>query len=516
MKNPNTPKVLLTFAVIFAILFHRKTLGINVVIFESLLITWFAFTRQLKLKTLFERLIGVSLIVSLFFTILHNSVWSYVIHFAVFFVFIGVLIAPKLRSLINVIGMSFSNIFLSYHVLFNTEVEEVTIEKSSKRSIRFKRLKYYIIPVAVIILFATLYGIANPNFGAYVDAILGEVFEAIRYFFQTFDFQWIFTFFLGVIICIFIFMRRKNKVLEERDRASEDDKKRVRNRPASSMMRLKNEYRSGIFLFGALNVLLLLMNIMDIDKVWLNFEFEGQYLKEFVHYGTIVLIIAVMLSIGLVLTFFRGNLNFYSKNIWLKRLCYLWLGQNVILAISAGVRNFYYIQHYSLAYKRIAIIFFLVLVIYGLYSVYVKVRDTRSNFYLLRKNAVVWMIVFVVSAGFNWDSIIAKYNFSRGEGSFIHLDFLAELSDPALPYLDQPLDKLHTLDQQQIRRFKLFSSGSFSSGHYRDLYMSPEQYSMEIEFRKAAFQISYRKRSWLEWNYADWKTYQELSKTTKG
>lgn len=510
MKNSNSPRILLVFAVIFSFLFHRKELGINLVIFETLIFLWFAYTKQIKLSSFFERLVGASVLVSLAFTVIHHSTWSFLIHFSTFFIFVGVMIAPKLRSLVNVIGMSFSNIFLSYHELFRKE-EENKPEKSSRRAIRFKRLRFYIIPLAVIILFATLYGIANPEFGIYVDMILGEVFEAIRYFFISIDFLWIFTLFLGVVICIFIFMRRKNDVLEQKDETAEDNKLRVRNkRPASSMMRLKNEYRAGVFLFAALNVLLLLMNVMDIDKVWFNFEFEGQYLKEFVHYGTIVLIIAVMLSIVLVLTFFRGNLNFYKKNIWLKRLCYLWLGQNMILAVSAGIRNFYYIQHYSLAYRRIAIVFFLILVIYGLYSVFVKVRDTRSNFYLVRKNAVVWLIVLVISAGFNWDRIIARYNFSRGEGSFVHLNFLAELSDSALPYLDQPLEKVETLDQMQIRRFKLLSGSSFSSGDYRDLYMTPEQYSMEIEFRKAAFQIRYRKRSWLEWNYADWDTYEQL------
>jgi hypothetical protein len=298
-------------------------------------------------------------------------------------------------------------------------------------------------------------------------------------------------------------------VLETNDTNAEDDKLRVKNGPASSMMRLKNEYRAGIFLFGALNVLLLLMNIMDIDKVWINFEFNGQYLKQFVHYGTIVLIIAILLSIVLVLSFFRGNLNFYKKNIWLKRLCYIWLGQNALLAISAGVRNYYYIQHYSLAYKRIAIVFFLILVLYGLFSVYIKIRDTRSNFYLLRKNAVAWLFILTVSAGFNWDRIIARYNFSRHDGAFVHLNYLASLSDSALPYLDQPTDKVISIDKKQGRWMNAFSSSS-SYRRYRTLYMTPEKYSMLIAFRKASFRKRWSQKSFLEWNYAEWKANQEL------
>ncbi|MCR9173944.1 MAG: DUF4173 domain-containing protein [bacterium] len=511
MKQSNSVRVLFVFAIIFAFLFHQQALGLNLVIFEAILFGWFAFSGQLLLKTFYERLVFACTLATLSFTILHHSIWSYVIHFSVLFLYIGVMIAPRMRSLLNVLGMSFSNIFLSYSQLFSgQEEQQVVRQKESKRKFQFKRLRFYIIPVAIIILFATLYGFANPEFGAYVDVVLGELYQGLIYLFKNIDFFWILTFLLGLIVSIFLLMRKKNEVLEERDLAASDDKIRVRNhRKISSMTGLKNEYRVGIFLFGSLNVLLLLMNIMDIDRVWLNFEFEGQFLRQFVHYGTIVLIVAIMLSIVLVLTFFRGNLNFYKKNIWLKRLCYLWLGQNAILAISAAIRNLYYIEYYSLAHKRIAVMFFIILVLYGLFSVFIKIRDTRSNFYMLRKNAVAWLIVLTVSSGFNWDRIIAKYNFSREDGAFVHLNFLSTLSDSALPHLDQPLDKVTAIDQKQVRWFGSFDS-SISSRRYRNLYMSPEEYSMMIAYRKAAFKWKWKKKSWLEWNYAEWKANEEL------
>ncbi len=511
MKQPNSVRVLFVFAVIFAFLFHRQSLGLNLVLFEGILFGWFAFSKQLKLQTFFEKLVFACLLVTLGFTILHHSIWSYFIHFSVLFLYIGVMIAPRMRSLVNVIGMSFSNIFLSYNELFrNRKDDPVVHTKESKRKFQFKRLRYYIIPVGIIILFATLYGFANPEFGEYVDAVLGEVYQTLIYFFKNIDFLWLFTFLLGLLVCIFLLMRKKNEVLEDRDTAANDDKIRIRKKhTASTMTGLKNEYRVGIFLFGTLNLLLLLMNIMDIDRVWLNFEFEGQYLQQFVHYGTIVLIIAIILSIVLVLTFFRGNLNFYKKNVWLKRLCYLWLGQNAILAVSAAIRNFYYIQHYSLAHKRIAVMFFILLVLYGLFSVFIKIRDTRSNFYMLRKNAVAWLIVITVSSGFNWDRIIAKYNFSREDGAFVHLNYLSTLSDSALPYLDQPLDKVTAIDKKQGRWMRAFKRG-LSSKSYRNLYMRPEEYSMKMSYRKLAFQWKWKKKSWLEWNYAEWKANQEI------
>jgi hypothetical protein len=62
-----------------------------------------------------------------------------------------------------------------------------------------------------------------------------------------------------------------------------------------------NEYKAGIVLLIALNALLLFVNIIDIKWVWIGFEFEGQYLKEFVHKGTYLLILSIIISIGIVL-----------------------------------------------------------------------------------------------------------------------------------------------------------------------------------------------------------------------
>ena len=70
---------------------------------------------------------------------------------------------------------------------------------------------------------------------------------------------------------------------------------------------------------------------MDINHVWLNFQWDGQFLKEFVHDGTYILIINIIISILLVLYFFKANLNFFKKNKILKTLTYIWVGQNFFL-----------------------------------------------------------------------------------------------------------------------------------------------------------------------------------------
>jgi len=81
------------------------------------------------------------------------------------------------------------------------------------------------------------------------------------------------------------------------------------------LLGLKNEFRSGIILMGMLNVLLFVVNLTDIRYVWFGFEEQSAYqLSKFVHEGTWVLIVALLLAMSVILFYFRGNLNFFSKN----------------------------------------------------------------------------------------------------------------------------------------------------------------------------------------------------------
>jgi len=264
---------------------------------------------------------------------------------------------------------------------------------------------------------------------------------------------------------------------------------------------LKNEFRAAIFLFSCLNLILLLVNLIDINWVWFNFEWSGQYLKQFVHEGTWLLIASIIISMVLVLFFFRGNLNFFTRNKPLKYLCYAWLIQNCILAISVGIRNIYYIQHFALAYKRIGVLVFLALVLFGLITILYKIMNKKSAFFTTRVNALALYIVLLIMSLFNWDNIIARYNFSHYQTAFVHLDFLSELSDKALPDLVKTEDELAALSASQEALF-----------HFDYQYMKPKQYAGIINSRIETFKHKWEEKSWLSWNYAEHVAYRQVTR----
>jgi hypothetical protein len=515
MRTTRPSFLLLISAAIFTWLFYDRSLGVNLLIYEISILLYLGYEGAIQLKNQ-RHLIGLlAVVLSCAMTILHHSTLSYVIHFLICFLYVGALSSPEIRSLPYIWANSISSFFITPGylpgVLFNKKNEQ-----NKKRSGLWRILKLFIIPMLIIIVFIMIYSGSNPEFGAFFTWLsywIENLLENILRYIEPYALG---VFLFGLLISGFILIRRKDIWAVTKDANGNDEllRKRKNTNRKFKFLGLLNEYRSSVFLFVSLNALLLLLNIMDINHVWFNFKWEGQYLKEYVHQGTYLLIISILISIVLVLFYFRRNLNFYSKNKLLKQLTYVWLVQNAFLVVSVGLRNWYYISYYALAYKRIAVVFFLLLVLLALYTVFMKVKTVRSTYYLVRTNTYALMFILLIASCFNWDRIIAQYNFSKADRSFVHLNYLATLSDTALPYLDHPLETLKEMDNQQIQKFNPYSSmgssGSFSL--YRNLYMTPQDYVDVIQSRKESFKKKWEAKNWLEWNYAEHNAYHELSK----
>ena len=142
---------------------------------------------------------------------------------------------------------------------------------------------------------------------------------------------------------------------------------------------------------------LFLINIIDIKYVWLGFTFHRDAnMAAYVHEGAWLLILLHYSGNAAVVIFFRGNLNFYKKNKWLRYGAYLWIFQNSFLVFSVFNRDYYYISHYGLAYKRVGLLFFLAMVLAGLVTVFLKIYYTKTIYFLLRINAWAGIILLVI------------------------------------------------------------------------------------------------------------------------
>lgn len=499
----------LVSTLIIVILFHRKTLGLNLFIFEAVLFSWLVLNKHIRFSNRLHVIVWLSFIITSIATVITHSTFSYVIHFLVLIVFVGSLIYPQARSVLTSAAISLTSLVDS-QFLFSEKLSKFKVKGQSLSGFIWKS-RIYIIPVIIIAVFLVIYRLSNPVFDNIVGKVLNSITEGISQVFVNFDFLVLVTLFIGLLISNYVLLRIENKKISEQDEQAQDFLTQVNFDDLSSkkVSRLQNDLKSGVFLFLALNIILLVLNVTDVYWVWFNFEWNGLTLKEFVHEGTYYLLFSILISIVLVVYYFRGHINFNSKNKFIKYLCYAWIFQNFILVISVAIRNYWYIKHFLLAYKRIGVVIFLALTVYGLYSVFIKIRDKKSMNYLIKTNALALFCVLVISSLINWDTLIAKYNFNHSDSSYLDINFMASLSDKTLPYIDKPVNELE-IQYKKLDTLTSSSSSSFSSS--RNYFITPINYKDKIEGRKKIFKEKWNNSHFLEWNLPESLAYKKLFK----
>jgi len=498
MKFNKTVLVVFLSAFLLTGLFYKQYFGLNILLFDVLFLLWLIGSKQLSWKNKNVIIASSGFFLTALFTVITHSTFSYLMHFLAITVFIGVLNYTKVRSLFSAGIISLVALFQSQGI-FAQHLSGTRMKGKTIGGLLWKT-RIFIIPVFIIFLFVGLYSFSNPVFGDMINNLGLGIQNTFNYIFEGLDFFLLLTFLLCLFISIYLFTRTANKSLIQQDINAVEVLQRDKKKGARwfKPMGLKNEHKAGIFLLLTLNALLLILNVLDVYWVWFNFAWEGQTLKQFVHEGTYLLIFSILISIAVVLYFFRGNLNFYSKNQFLKYLGYIWIVQNAILVISVAIRNFRYIEYFALAYKRIGVILFLILVLYGLYSVARKIQYKKSAFYLFKSNALVLYGVLVLASFVNWDSFIAKYNFAHSDTAFLHLDYMASLSDKTLPLLDKPLSELTQINQVQFEKYRY------------QFTMQPDHYKRTIENRKMDFKKTWESKNVLSWNLPEYLAYKKL------
>lgn len=489
-----SPRPLLTcsaFAALFTFLFHGTGIGLNLLLFELSSFGFLIALRRVPVKREVIITLGGTLLTAAL-AVLYGSTLAIAMNMVSVVLTIGALLAPELGALHQSAVLALSHLGAAPRALWRSlplpsgagPVLGITPRGAVSGAL---------VPL-IILLFAALYSASNPYFGELVDdlyAWLGELDASLPVVFA-----------LGLVVSCFLLLFTRNERLM-RWATSKLDGLIPSAMDDARTRAMRTEARTGILLLGTLNALLLLLNVLDIHHVWFNFTFTGQYLKQFVHQGTWLLIVSIVLGALIVLYYFRGGMNFRARNRFIKALSYAWLAQNAVLAISVAVRNYWYIHHYALAYKRIGVAFFLLATVVGLGIIFLKLWHRRSHHFLARWNMLSVYLVALAMTLFDWDVLIARYNMAHREQAFVELDFLATLDDKALPYLMRSPLELENLDDYNARLIG-------AERYMRFLYMDPKWYATLTNQRVRAFVEEYPQRSWREWNLADARAHTAL------
>ena len=200
-----------------------------------------------------------------------------------------------------------------------------------------------------------------------------------------------------------------------------------------------------------------------------------------------------------ILYFFSGNLNFFSKNKTLKVLAYVWIVQNTFLVFSVLIRDYHYINLSGLTYKRIGVLVFSLLCCIGLLTVYLKVAKQKTLFYLFKTNGDIWYALLILAGFVNWDVYIVDYNLSKRSTAHLDVTYLMNLSDKTLPQL---------IENKELLKASIIDTTKIKDQIQQSLQIKFEQ---DLKNKAERFVIDKENRSWLSWNYPDWQTAQFLN-----
>lgn len=491
-------------AILFDGLFWDRSLGLNFFLFSALICGMLLQRYGWSGLSTPARVAWTGALISAAMVVVFNSIIACVGAIASLAVFSALAHERQLRSLIYAVPQLFSN-FLLLPLAAWEGVDHLAQEHRAPRA-GWRWVRLVMLPLIVGIIFLQLYRVGNPKFDQLTAGLFDGLWNALERFFAEFLTAHTFFFLFALIVCAGLLYRYAPKfVLQLEQRWTDLLVRRKVKRPhwlaPRALNPLERERRMGILLLLLVNVLLLVVNVIDISWVWIGFEVpEGFSLMQFVHEGTWTLIVSILLSILILLHLFRGNLNFYTRTRTLKHLALLWVAQNFVLGISVFLRNYHYISFHGLAYKRIGVIVFLALVLVGLITLYVKIRQRKSFFYLARVNAWAAFAVLIGLTAVDWDSFIVRTNLNHPNRGEVDIDNYLAMSDKVLPLLYANIDNVEAqMMQHRANRVRWVE------------HLDPEQFRAQLDAKRDGFLARCARQHWTEWNLADSRTVAALA-----
>lgn len=491
--------IIILTAAAFTMLFYRAGLGLNLVIFETImgLTSCFIFrksTRRDRLWYLFLLLLLIS-VVSVLIT---HTAYAITINIFLFLQFMAMQLWPAAARIHLLSLITPLNIFpsLSKGFLAITKIRKPTIFQ------KWPGVWLTVASFLVIWLFISLYSASNNYFSKLVkktSSFVSDIFDSL-FNFENADI--LIYVLMGLIIAAALLIRT--------DIA---EKLNITNHPGINLLRKKRNillkssfqgfmrwFRTGIFLMFVLNFLILIFNYLDLRHVWFDFEWNGQLLREFVHEGTWTLVFCVALSAVLALLFFNGKIPFYSKNKTLKWLVKIWVAQNVFMVASVFIRNLRYVEYYNLASLRIGVFIFLIIAAFALIALLMKINHRRNMFWLLKNVFVFTAIILAISSAPDWNRVIMRYNISHRNSAYFHHDYLV-----MLPHSIDILNENRNLFDfpYNCSRYHSYTGDIYE-------YSAVINYDEIIDLRAECIRFELKDKDWREWNYADFRILRYL------
>jgi hypothetical protein len=290
-----------------------------------------------------------------------------------------------------------------------------------------RELRFWIMPLVVSTAFIALFAGANPLIERALEAIdLAAILKLL-------DLQRM-IFWALTAGCVWVLMRPKLS-------------RRCRRPLGTGLADGPSAVVSEPVLLRALLLFNLLFGIqtgLDMAYLWGGLALpEGMSYAEYAHRGAYPLVVTALLAaLFVLLTVRRDDSGRHARLI--RALVYLWIGQNIMLCLSAILRLDLYVAAYSLTGMRVAAGLWMLLVALGLMLIMLRILLDRSNAWLFAWNMAGLLVVLYGVAVTDVDGIVARYNIEHsrdlgGSGQWLDITYLASLGPAAVPAIDSYL-----------------------------------------------------------------------------
>ncbi|WP_294642000.1 DUF4173 domain-containing protein [uncultured Aureimonas sp.] len=237
------------------------------------------------------------------------------------------------------------------------------------------------------------------------------------------------------------------------------------------------------------NAVFAVQTLLDASYLWGGIELpDGISCAAYAHRGAYMLVVTALLAAAFVLVALRPGAE-AAGDRRIRGLVFLWIGQNVVLVLSAMLRLELYVDVYALTHWRLAAFVWMGVVAVGLLLICVRIAGGRSNRWLVGANLCVLAIVVAGSCFVDDRALVAGFNVTHsrelsGEGVRLDADHLVSLGPAAIPAMDRYL--LHVA----IRS-------------YTAMALSDARRSLAEEHRLSM-------RDWRTWTFRNWRLSRYL------
>ncbi len=476
---------LLALVLVFNFLFWEEKMGLNCLVFALIYlgVMWYLFPEGRNSRYFWVTAAG--LLLSGVMVVWHNSQAAKLAYFVSGMCAVGFAQNTELRHLWSALLQYLNSMTFSggaFMRSFRSENAANTAATPPKR----RQFRFGFTPFLVLVVFYLLYYMANERFAALANGFWGKVFGIFNFDISiTHLLFWILAFFLcGAAVW------RNNANISDNGLydlvRTTPDRKTIRTRmQRHGIMDLMKEYTQSNTLLWLLNALLLVVNLTDVWYVWFGFDnTNATNLQGYVHEGTYMLILSILVAMCVLFYVFRKNINFFPESRALRWAAAAWLAQNAVLAISVGIRNARYIDHHGLAYKRIGVFLFLALVFFGLYSLWQKIDSKKTMQWLWLRNGWALYGLILANACVPWDTFITQYNLSGRAKGPIDVNFL-----------------IHTVTDKNLYILEANQERLANINHYPAMNISDIQNG--IEQKRERFWMDQSVISGKSWNWPD-------------